>query len=299
MRKITVQCEGPIAIKDWLRANYPMLTKTAVNAAFRDKNVKLNGKRASGEETIRGGDEVTLYIDGAKLDGPPLEVVWHSENIVVAVKQPGVSAKAEGEADMERLVGAWLEDQGETKLAIACHRLDNRTGGLLMLARSATAEAAVRAMMEAGKIAKTYNCIAKGVPEPRHAVLTAYLRKDAKKALVTVFDRPMPGARTAVTEYTVLKAVEDRSLLQVRLHTGRTHQIRAHLAHIGHPVLGDDKYGDREFNRQCKARRQKLWASRLDFEFKPMECPPLSDLAGKSLLSQAPFINELESGDCL
>lgn len=293
MRKIIVDCDKPIGIKDWLRANFPALPKAAVNSAFKDKNVKLNGRRALGEETLRSGDEVTLYLDDARLEGPPLEVVWLSENFMVAVKPAGVTARAEGEADMEKLVGKWLEGRGEPPLAIACHRLDNQTGGLMMLARNAETETAVRELMEAGKIVKTYNCIVKGTPEHRHAVLTAYLKKDAERAEVAVFDRPAPGAKTAITEYTVTKAGEACSMLEVRLHTGRTHQIRAHLAHIGHPILGDDKYGDREFNRQYKARRQMLWAGRLDFEFAAGECPALSGLAGKTLESVAPFIVEI------
>jgi 23S rRNA pseudouridine955/2504/2580 synthase len=125
------------------------------------------------------------------------------------------------------------------------------------------------------------------------------MRKDAEKAQVSVFDKPARGAHTAITEYSVLESDADgeRSLLEVKLHTGRTHQIRAHMAHIGHPVLGDDKYGDRKFNRQYKARRQKLWACALEFGFAPEECPALSELAGMKLTSDAPFAGELSAPD--
>lgn len=293
MRKITVDTAAPIRLSRWLETSFPSMSKGTLLSALKDKDIRINGKRTGEDVLLQPLDDVTLYIDDARLDGPALEVVWHSPNIVVAVKPAGVSSKAYGEADMELLVSRWLAGKGEAPTAIACHRLDNQTGGLMMLARNPETEEAVRALMESGSIMKTYNCIVKGVPSPAHMVLTAYMRKDAARAFVTMFDKPVPGAKTAVTEVTLLQTDGTRSLLEVKLHTGRTHQIRAHLAHIGHPILGDDKYGDREFNRQYHARRQKLWACRLDFKFPPGRYPALDDLAGKTLRCEAPFSDEI------
>jgi len=293
MRKITIEDNGPVRLSAWLKAKFPLLPGWAFKAALKNKDIRINGKRTGEDIEFHSGDEVVLYINDAKLDGPPLEVAWVSANIVVAVKQPGISSKAEDETDMENLVGDWLEKRGEPREAHACHRLDNRTGGLMIFARSASSEAAMRKLMEEGRIVKKYTCIVKGAPDPAHAVLTAYMKKDAAKAHVAIYDRPAPGARTAVTEYTALHTDGVRSLLEVRLHTGRTHQIRAQMAYIGHPVLGDDKYGDREFNRVFKARRQKLWASGLEFDFTQEEYPELSELAGKKMHSSPPFLKEM------
>ncbi len=292
MRKVNVDTDKPVALAQWLAKTFPSMPKAATVKLLSGKDIKVNGQRASRDIMLANGDEVTIYLTDQKLDGPPLEVLWHSPAVVVAVKPVGVLSKAEGEADMEARVSQWLAGQGEQATAIACHRLDSGTGGLMIFARSTEAETAVREMMEQGKILKSYRCVVRGKPVPDHAVLTAWLVKDAARAVVSVHNRPMPNGRTAVTEYTVLKSFGDCSLLSVTLHTGRTHQIRAHLAYLDHPILGDDKYGDRVFNRQHKARRQMLWACRLEFLFMPEECPALAGLAGKTLETKAPFESE-------
>jgi 23S rRNA pseudouridine955/2504/2580 synthase len=295
MRKLTVEGDAPICLKAWLHANFPAMPKRAVAALLRARDVRVNGRRTGEDVALSPGDEVVLYAADAALDGPPLDVVWLSGALLVAVKPPGVSSAAAGEADMEELAARWLRQRGEAPFVKACHRLDNQTGGLMMLARSEAAALAVRELMEAGKIVKTYHCIVKGVPEPAHATLTAWMKKDEARATVAVFDRPAPGARTAVTQYALVRTDGERSLMEITLHTGRTHQIRAHMAHIGHPLLGDDKYGDRAFNKAHRARRQKLWASRLAFAFEASDCPELREPAGKTLESAAPFMDEVQS----
>lgn len=294
MRKLTVAGNSPIRLKAWLNAQFPLLPKHAAAALLSNRDIRVNGKRTGEDAELRPGDEVMLYAPDALLDGPPLDVVYCNEALLVAVKPPGVSSSAPGEADMAALAARWLEAAGEPPFVLACHRLDNQTGGLMMLARSDEAEACVRALMESGKIIKTYHCIVRGVPQPKHAVLKAWMIKDEARAHVQVLDRPAPGAHTAVTEYTLVSTDGERSLLEVTLHTGRTHQIRAHMAHAGHPLLGDDKYGDRAFNRAHKARRQKLWASRLEFRFMPGECPELRECAGLTLERAAPFLSEVQ-----
>lgn len=293
MRKLTVETVAPVLLTRWLAELFPSISKGTIASAFRNKDIRVNGKRVGEDTSLNTGDEVTLYIPDDKLIGLPLDVACVSRGIVVAVKPAGVLSKAEGEADMEARVTKWLENRGEPGRAMACHRLDSGTGGLLIFARDDLSRDAVREMMEEGAIRKYYRCIVRGVPSPEHALLTAYLRKDAAKAIVSVYDRPVAGGRTAVTEYTLLRSDGRRSMLEVRLHTGRTHQIRAHLAYIGHPVLGDDKYGERTFNREYKARRQKLWAYRLEFAFAPEHCPALKELAGQVFCSEPPFDGEM------
>ena len=290
MRKLIVEGFVSIRLTDWLEGAFPGIANSVVARALRQRDIRINGIRTGENEVLKPGDEVAVYIADSLLEAP-VEAAWLSGNMVVAVKPQGVLSTGRG--SMEEWVSRWLAAMGEPSAAIACHRLDNGTGGLMMLARSIEAEAAARAMMEAEKITKTYHCIVKGVPSPANVTMTAWMVKDEAHSVVSVFDKPQPNGRTAVTEYALLKTDGDRSLLQVTLHTGRTHQIRAHMAYLGHPVLGDDKYGDRNFNRFYKARRQKLWASGLAFGFSAAECPLLAELAGKALQSAAPFMNEL------
>lgn len=293
MQKIVVETDKPISLARWLAWSYPALPRNVMQAVLQGKDIKVNGNRISGDVDLNHGDEVTLYIPDEKLNGPSIDVLYHSDAVVIAVKPAGVLSKADGEADMEARVSGWLQSKGEPPEARACHRLDSGTGGLMIFARNAEAESAVRSMMEQGRIRKTYRCVVRGKPNPSHAVLTAWLSKDAERAFVQVHHKPAPGRRTAVTEYTVISSDGERSLLEVTLHTGRTHQIRAHLADLGHPILGDDKYGDRAFNREHKARKQLLWACRLAFLFTPEECLPLAGLAGQVLETAAPFANDL------
>ncbi len=242
-------------------------------------------------------------------------VVYEDAALVIAEKQPGIETQGEisVESAVSELVGAKV---------FACHRLDAMTGGLIMLAKTERAREAAEAALKARlvqnphareadshakdiilkaerafvaskpPIAKTYRCIVKGVPEPREARLTAYLLKDADKARVSVYANPAPGAKRIETGYRVLEHANGLSLLEVALYTGRTHQIRAHMAFLGHPLLGDDKYGDRALNKAHSAKHQALWATAL--EFSDTLAGELAPIAGKRFESVPMF----SSGDC-
>jgi len=131
---------------------------------------------------------------------------------------------------------------------------------------------------------KFYTCRVKGCPAKREAVMHAHLRKDAQISRVSVTDYPARGSMEIITGYRVIQDGE-YALMEVELITGRTHQIRAHLAHIGHPILGDDKYGDRMLNRQLGVKRQQLWATRLVFQADGA----LAYLNGRSFSVKCPF----------
>ncbi len=285
----TLTATEPGTLRRLLAVHWPNLSPGRLRKLLERRDVRVNGQRTGEDVPLSPGDEVAVYLPDDVLDAARLRVLHHSARVVVAEKPAGVPTVEEGSVDMVTLVSAWLAARGEEPFALACHRLDVQTGGLVLLARDVAAEQAARAAMEAGCIEKTYHCVVRGTPQPPHAVRTAYLSKDAARSEVSVTDTPRRGAKTAVTEYTLLRTAGDRSLLEVRLHTGRTHQIRAHLAHLGHPLLGDDKYGDRAFNRQNKARRQMLWACALGFEFPPEAYPPLVELAGQRFTVAAPF----------
>jgi 23S rRNA pseudouridine1911/1915/1917 synthase len=187
------------------------------------------------------------------------EVMYLDENILIANKRAGECvAKTDGENSMEQRLS---EKFGAV---YPVHRLDFNTCGLVLFARNDTAKEELDEAIRDRSIKKTYRCIVKGHFSKKAGQETAYVLKDSDGSRVFVSDSDKPGYRDMITRYRVLKEFSDRSLIEVLLVTGRTHQIRAHMAYLGHPVLGDDKYGDRAFNRERQAQRQVLQAVKLE-----------------------------------
>ncbi|MBQ2990945.1 MAG: RluA family pseudouridine synthase, partial [Clostridia bacterium] len=198
---------------------------------------------------------------------PGVDVVFEDEHVLLINKPQGLQSQNEdnplaGDSALTR-AKAYLEGRGEkTDQLHLCHRLDVQTGGLLLLVKDDEAfESAMHAFAQR-TFRKYYTCRVKGCPARREATMHAFLRKDNQIARVAVTDYPARGAMEIVTAYRVVRE-QEHAVLEVELITGRTHQIRAHLAHIGHPILGDDKYGDRMLNRSLGVKRQQLWATRL------------------------------------
>lgn len=257
----------------------PELPEYAVREAFNKRDVKVNGRRVGRDARVEAGAEVALYAREVPVR-PPLRIVYADDNVLAVVKPAGVSCERDpkgGKTVTELARDALLALQPDAREPLLCHRLDNQTDGLLLLARHEKAQAELERAFYERLIHKTYICVVRGTPEPAHRVLRAFLRKDARNARVFILPREERGALPVVTEYTVLEKGEC-ARLQIALHTGRTHQIRAHLASIGHPLLGDDLYGDRAFNKRHRASRLLLSAAGLSF----------------SLLGELEYLNEKE-----
>jgi 23S rRNA pseudouridine955/2504/2580 synthase len=206
-------------------------------------------------------------------------------------KRPGVLVHEDSEAGENTLimhVKAYLCQSGEydpfSEQSFApalCNRIDRNTGGIVIAAKNAEALRIMNDKIKNDELTKTYLCLVHGVPKRASAELRGYLRKDSKNNTVEVRDNEFPGSKQIITRYRVLKAYGDSSLLEVDLITGRTHQIRAHMAHIGHALIGDGKYG---VNREEKAKGYKyqaLYAYKLYFK-KTERDDLLSYLEGKT-----------------
>lgn len=268
----------------------------AIKDAVRKRDVRVDGQRVGADMRVHAGQEIRVYWPKAVLaaqkkekDLPAPEVIFEDEHVLLINKPQGIQSQNEdnplsGDSALTRSM-AYLKGKGESTAQLhLCHRLDVQTGGLLLFAKDDEAfESAVRAFSQR-TFQKFYTCCVKGCPAQKAAVMRAFLRKDAQISRVSVTDYPARGALEITTAYRVIQGGE-HARLEVELITGRTHQIRAHLAHIGHPILGDDKYGDRMLNRQLGLRRQQLWATRLVFEAEGV----LSYLNGRSFSVDAPF----------
>jgi len=238
------------------------LSYGAIMKLLRKKDVRRNGVRIAKGTPVRKGDLIVAYVPDSAL--PRVSAVYEDENVVVIDKPVGMN--------VEDVVRA-LSDRN----AIAVHRLDTNTTGLMILAKTPAAEQELVGCFRDGRVEKVYSTVVFGVPKADHAILNDYLTKDEERGLVRILRDPVPNSRTVCTEYDLVDTDGERSLLTVRLHTGRTHQIRAHLAFYGLPVVGDGKYGDYDKNKRAGLRKQLLRCIRLSFSVGGV----LSYLSGK------------------
>ena len=250
-----------------LRRFLPELSPATVRESFTRRDVKLNGRRVRPDARVSAGDRLQIYcMEQSAAD--PLCVVYEDADVLLVNKRAGVSVEDDGGGGLSltdlclRHVRAGAPD---ARPPVPCHRLDNQTCGLTLFAKTARAEEILTRAFRERTLDKRYVCLVRGLMKPPEATCRAYLLKDADAARVTILDRPAGGARPIVTAYETLEA-GPVSRLRVHLITGRTHQIRAHLAALGHPILGDDVYGDRAFNRQMHARRLMLCAASLTLQ---------------------------------
>ena len=267
----------------------PMLPASLLQKYIRQKDVKVNGRPAKGDVRLSEGDTVRLYIPDEFFDrpgkddawraiaAPKVDVVYEDENILLVNKRPGMLCHSAGEWTWDTLIAhiqAYLRAKGEwdptaeNSFAPAlCNRIDRNTGGIVIAAKTAEALRIMDEKVRAREMEKTYLCAVLGTPKPSAGRLEGYLFKDAKKNQVYVYDSPRTGAKTAVTEYKTLGNADGLSLLECRLITGRTHQIRAQLSHAGWPLLGDGKYGRERDNRTYGEKGQALCSWKLRFTF--------------------------------
>jgi len=271
---IVTNIPGGKMLKSYLVDLYPNLKPSIIEKALKKGDIKVNNTRQRKNVLLAGGDNIKVYLTDEELGvNPPLEIVYEDENLLIINKIPGISCiddKLTGTVNIVSLAEAHMKQKGDynrdlLNVPFLCHRLDHHTGGLLVIAKHEHANEFIMDAFAERRIRKFYQAIVCGKPQPPQSQLHDFLLKDAAASKVKIFKNQIKNSVPVVTRYATLSSNEELTRLEIELVTGRTHQIRAHLSFYGHPVLGDDKYGNRKINKKFNASYQVLWATRLIF----------------------------------
>ena len=289
----------------------PLLPPALLQKYIRIKRIKVNGGRAQRDQRLTECDVVQLYINDEFFDKPSeenmfltlfkpqVDIVYEDENLLLVNKRPGLVVHADETEKLNTLINriqAYLyqkrewNPRWENAFAPAlCNRIDRNTGGMVIAAKNAETLRIINEKIRLREIDKRYLCITVGRPKPPEGRIECFLLKDEQKKQVSVYHKPVPGGKTAVTDYRTLETRGELSLVEVRLETGRTHQIRASFADLGCPLLGDGKYGRGDVNRRYGETRQALYAYELTFDL-PTDAGLLNYLRGRTFtVENVPF----------
>ena len=288
----------------WLGKALPLLPAPLAQKYIRLKRVKVNGKGSQRDYRLQVGDLLELYINDEFFDRPTednaflsvftpqLDIVYEDENIIVCNKRPGLLCHPDEHEYVSTLIThiqAYLYQKKEWSprwensfTPALCNRIDRNTGGLVIAAKTAEALRILNDKIRDREISKYYLAAIVGRMTPPSGELRNFLLKDEDKKQVSVYKKPVPGGKSAVTRYRTLQTKGSYSLVECELLTGRTHQIRAQFSAAGHPLVGDGKYGRREENRKVERKGQALWSYKLIFDF-PTDAGALEYLKGKTL----------------
>lgn len=290
MRTITInKNDGGQRLDKFLGKCIKGLPAALMYKYLRKKRIKLNGKRAEGSDILKEGDVVTLFIpdeftedkkkaEDIPLTKPNLSVIYEDENILLLSKRAGQLVH-DGDGDdggntLIRHLKSYLIQKGEYRpeeensfAPALCNRIDRNTGGIVIAAKTAEALRAVNEAIRDNKTDKRYLCVLHGRPEKERDICEAHLFKNTKTKTVRVSASPTRGSKPIKTGYRIIdyNKNDDLSLAEVRLYTGRTHQIRAHMAYLGYPLLGEGKYGVNRDDRRLSYKHQALYSYKLTF----------------------------------
>ena len=257
--------------------------------SIRTKKIKVNRKRAEISTILNEGDLIQCFLppeffekktDTTSFERikPKLSIIYEDENILLLNKAPGVSVHEDEDGSTNTLIThilAYLYQKNEYNPAdeqsftpALCNRIDRNTGGIVIAAKTAEALRVMNEKIKNREINKFYLAMVHGIPSPAEKTLCGYLLKDDKNNIVKVYsDNPPKNAKKIITRYKVIAKNNDTSLIEVELLTGRTHQIRAHMAYIGHPLVGDGKYGINKADKAKGYKFQALYSYKLRFSF--------------------------------
>lgn len=263
----------------FLKANLLGAGFVFIRKVLKNKDVKINGVRVNRDVLVRASDTVQIYYpDDALKPWQPYRLVWEDDNVAVVFKLQGIETSSPNTANtLENLLGY-----------TAVHRLDVNTEGLVIFAKHAAAADELNTAFANGQVEKTYQALCFGELKKSPVTLSGYLDKDKDAGLVMITKEKQPGALPVKTVVEFIRPKGDYSLLQIRPLTGRTHQIRAHLASIGLYIVGDGKYGNASLNRLYHQDKQCLCATQIKFAFNPGSL--LYYLNGRTFTAEPTFL---------
>lgn len=236
MNKKEFKVKQEIKLSKAIINELPFFDYAKARALIKAKDAKINGARVKDDVVLTAGDVVIVFYEQKQM-AKHYNLVFIDDNVIAVDKFDNIETiNSKGDSLYDELKAEYGE-------IYAIHRLDRRTSGLVIFARNRVAENELLTAFKNRLLDKKYHAIVKGQFNSSHAILKNYCVKDAKNSIVKVIDKPTPNAVEIITEYKVIKTIGSNSLVEITLHTGRTHQIRAHMAYIGHQVIGDGKYG--------------------------------------------------------
>lgn len=289
MKTFTVgKNDATLRLDKFIAKNIPALPKSLMYKLIRQKDIKVNGKRAEISTRLNEGDTVSAYVKDEFLApkekhydflraSKQLKIVYEDENILLADKPQGVLSHPDNKEYIDTLIGRiqrYLYEKGEfdpeeenSFMPALANRIDRNTGGIVIAAKNAETLRILCDKIKHREIDKRYLTVVHGVPKKKKDLLTGYLEKNEQKNKVYLSRERKENSSEIRTAYTVLASKNNLSLLEIELLTGRTHQIRAHMASIGHPLLGDGKYGKLKEDKKLGFDKQALYSYKLAFTF--------------------------------
>ena len=268
----------------------PLLPSSLVQKYIRIKRIKVNGKGAKRDYKLLVDDVVQMYVNDEFFEVPDvsnaylrvtdttLDIIYEDENIILVNKPSGVLCHSDSDYDCGSVIlrvqaylhksGQWFPRDENSFVPALCNRIDRNTSGIVIAVKNAESLRLINEKLRSREIDRYYLTVVHGNPEPPEASIEGYIFKDSVKNRVYVTENSQPGAKTAVMEYRTIKSANELTLLECRLITGRTHQIRAQLAYIGHPILGDGKYGNGRLDKAYDESKQALCSYKVVFAFK-------------------------------
>lgn len=301
MKEYTVgKKDANLRVDRFLMNKMPEHSKLFILKSIKNKKIRVNQKHPKKDDRLVVGDRVVSYIL-AKADKSvsitnikkKFSVVYEDKNILIVNKEAGIlsgDATGKNNTTLEEQVNEYLKVKAER--ATLCHRIDFNTSGLVILAKNRKSLEILNELFKEREVNKYYLCIAVGNFNQRQGILKHYLIKDVVQSKVWVSVSPKIGAKKAIMEYRVLLEAKKLSLVECRLETGRTHQIRCQMAYIGHPLLGDNKYGKKAINKEYGESQQLLCAYKISFN-RTDKLKELGYLAGKTFkLPDVAFVKQ-------